>query len=356
MKLLMYGVNKETVMQEDTEKYFLNEDKKKAQMKIISEFDGVMEIAILTNNFRNEYYLYVDELIFSHGEFLRYLADETNKPLQEIILETYSKFNEDVLRHLFEVSSGFLSDPKGSFNVLESVEGALKFAEYLKTSGDVISKMFKSAICLAYDLKLDSATQPLNQALLSSYVYPLLKEMKELRKKNYLISGSNFEVYFLTKLLLFAGARSVSIIQKNEEVAKKQFQEIKVNLNEVELTKVYFITSKSLYYRLSTMDAAILDTSEINILSKEIQNEVSIIRQTKKVQYLVDTNELEMNEEAYSELDLRVIKNQTEVLFSEEELENAMDVFEEKLTSYINQFMEFLNNTQVNSIEEPLLN
>src|SRR5699024_6783732 len=159
MKLLMYGVNKETVIKEDVNKYRLYKNKKINQINEISKFDGVEELIILTNDFRNEYYLYVNETVFSHGEFLRYLAEQTDKSLQEIILETYSKFNEDVLRHLFEISSGYLSNPIGSFNILKSVEKAICFAKKMNTSGDVLLKLFNDAIELTYNFKLNESIQ-----------------------------------------------------------------------------------------------------------------------------------------------------------------------------------------------------
>ena len=46
----MYGVNKETVMKEDTEKYFLDDEKKYIQMNDILKFNGVEEIAIFEMN------------------------------------------------------------------------------------------------------------------------------------------------------------------------------------------------------------------------------------------------------------------------------------------------------------------
>ncbi|HLR92266.1 MAG TPA: hypothetical protein VK048_04325, partial [Atopostipes sp.] len=170
MKLLMYGVNKETIMKEDVVKYRLSEPEKKVQMNDINKLQGVEEIVVLTNDFRNEYYLYVNETTFSHGDFLRYLAEKTDKNLQEIILETYSKFNEDVLRHLFEISSGYLSDPMGSFDSLESVENAVHYAEMLNTCGHILQNLFQEAIQLAYYFKLNEEIQPLNRSEISRYV------------------------------------------------------------------------------------------------------------------------------------------------------------------------------------------
>src|SRR5690625_3643600 len=153
MKLLMYGVNKETIMKEDVDKYRLFGDQKQIQMNDISQFDGVEEIIVITNDFRNEYYLYVNETIFSHGDFLRYIADKTDKTLQEIILETYSKFNEDVLRHLYEISSGYLSEPVGSFDSLESVEIAVHYVELLYTCGHILQNLFHEEFLFSFYLR-----------------------------------------------------------------------------------------------------------------------------------------------------------------------------------------------------------
>ena len=57
MKLLMYGVNQETVMKEDIHKYLLNDEEKEIQMNDISQLEGVDEIIILSDDFRNEYLL-----------------------------------------------------------------------------------------------------------------------------------------------------------------------------------------------------------------------------------------------------------------------------------------------------------
>ena len=355
MKLLMYGVNKDTVMKEDTEKYFLDNNNRQNQMQDIASFDGVEEIAVLSNDFRNEYYLYVDESTFSHGDFLRYIAEGTNKSLQEIIIETYSKFNEDVLRHLFEVATGFISEPIGSIIALGSVEEALYFSKKVKTIGEVITSMFQNAIELAYELKLDISTKPFNLTKLSDYIYLLIEQMNGLEKKNYLVSGTDLEVYFLTKVLLKADANSISIIHNDESEAERQTLLVKRVLNEIDQTKVYPVTSKSLYYRLSKVDTVILDTNKINICDETIREEVAIIRQTKKIQYLIDTGDNPGIELLYPNLDIRVINAKNNHLYSEDELTNANVIFDEKLSIHVREFMEYLEKIQADIVEEQLL-
>jgi len=350
----MYGVNKETVTKEDVKKYLLDERRKQIQINHIYDFTGVEEIAVLTNDYRSEYYLYVDESTFSHGDFLRYLAKETGKTLQEVILETYSKFNEDVLRHLFEISTGYLAKPRGSFAVLASVEKALTFSRAMNKTGKMIESMFKQAIQMAYYTKLNEFIQPLNKGLLSKYVYLLKENLNGLEKKNYLISGNDFEVTRLTKLLLFAEAQTVTIIQKNEEESLKQFEKVQSSLTDIEAAKVFPATEKSLHYRLSKTDVAILNTNKIDLFDEDILSEVSIIRQTKKLQYLIDTCGEPPKKLDYPELDVKYINGATKVSFNDEEKNNALVAFDEKITDQIEQFMTFFEEVKEEAAQKTI--
>jgi len=347
MKLLMYGVNKETIMKEDVDKYRLFGEQKKIQMNDISKFDGVEEIIVLTNDFRNEYYLYVNEKIFSHGDFLRYIADKTDKTLQEIILETYSKFNEDVLRHLYEVSSGYLSDPVGSFDILESVEKAVRCASKLDTGGEVLYKLFEEAIQLSYDFKLNEEIQPLNKSKISKYIFLLKQKMNTLARKHFLISGNDFEISYLTKLLLLAGAQTVTIIQKDERESLKQVKKLSARLADTESAKLFAATSKSIYYRLSKTDAAICDISKIDLLDEEIKEEISIMRQTKKIQYLIDTSKDPIKDIHEEELDFHVIDATVNLSFNDEQLNNAIVALDEEIQARIEFFMQHFEDLKV---------
>ncbi len=352
MKLLMYGVNQDTVMKEDMDKYLLNEVDKKMQMADIAKFEGVSEIIILTNEFRNEYYLYVDEDIFSHGEFLRYIASKTEKTLQEVILETYSKFNEDVLRHLFELTTGYLSEPSGSFKELWTAQKTLNLAETVQTSGPVIFRLFDRAISIGYALKLVDEIKPLNQSQISQYIYLLKDSLSDLSKKNYLISGNDDQVYFLTRLLLFAGAQTVTLIQKDEAESQLQYDRLVDFFDDSELSRIFPMTEKSLYYRLSKTDAAILDTNRLNIFEKRIREEVAVIRQTKKVQYLIDTAEEDQVDLSFPELDFEHIDGTIHMSFNKEEQEAALASFEEELSIKIEEFMSFLQKMQAEETKE----
>ena len=68
MKLLMYGVNRDSVSVDEIYKYSLNDDMRKKHLKEIKLFNGVKEVVLLVTENRNEYYLFVDETEFKHGD------------------------------------------------------------------------------------------------------------------------------------------------------------------------------------------------------------------------------------------------------------------------------------------------
>lgn len=348
----MYGVNKETVTKEDADRYKLTNEKKKAQMNDILELDGIEEIVVLDSDFRNEYYLYVNELIFSHGDFLRYLSDQTGKSLEEIILETYSKFNEDVLHHLYEIASGYFTNPQGCFEILDSVRKALDFARKLKTTGEVLFKLFTETIELAYSLKLNADLQPLNDNQLLKYVYLLENKMETLENKNYILAADDFELIILTKILLTAGAQTVTITHTDEEKLEKQFDKLKASFIELEMTKLSMANSKSLNYRLAKADAVILGVADFNLLEEEIRDEVSAIRQTKKIQYLIDTSPNPIKKMDDKKSDIQVIDSDVTFSYNDEEQEQAIRVFEEILSSKIEKFMKYFKKFQNDNLTE----
>lgn len=348
----MYGVSKETVTKEEINKYKLANGQKERQMTEIIKLEGVKEIIILDNSFRNEYYLYVDESIFSHGQFLRYLSRETNKSLEEIILETYSKFNEDVLRHLYEIANGYLSSCQNDIAILIALEQSLKLAKYLKTVGDILNKLFKEVIRLVYSLKLNKEIQPLNIGQVSKCIYLLRKNLKQLKNKNYILTIEDPRLIILSKILLIAGAQSVTITHKDNKELEKQYGKTRNELTEAEKNNFYMADLKSLNYRLSKADAIIINLNTINILSEENQEELSEIRQTRKIQYIIDIGKEPLKELNCPSLDIELINPNINFDYNEDEQQQAIIEFENILSVQINKFMNFFEGKQLKDLTE----
>lgn len=342
----MYGVNQETVSAEDIEKYSLNSSTQAKQMREIKQFRGVQEVVVLCTDMRNEYYLHVDETIFKHGDLLRYLSEFTQKPLKEVILETYSKFNEDVIRHLFSVTSGMETKPKGDLKPLTSVEEALLLAEEENSSGFVLKDLFETAIHYAQDNHLRVAMAPLKEAEIPQCLNGLRKDLDHLGGKKFVLFGAGEETLHFTQLLLHAEAESVTIANANVQSSMEVFDQlsaIHMEEKDVLLRRVHAIGMDSVGYRLATADAIIVAPSvEHAWISEDLLNEMKELRQTKKVQWVID---LSQSQEEYllthqPMLEYVKLDEQTSNQYSDEEKEVARTYFDESLFYATDQFME----------------
>src|SRR5699024_8303907 len=188
----------------------------------------------------------------------------------------------------------------------------------------------------------------LNMSEISKYIYLLKNKMKTLAKKDFLISGNAFEISYLTKLLLLADAQTVTILQEDEKDSLKQVERLSTRLTDTEAAKVFAATSKSLYYRLSKTDAVICDFSKIDLFNKKMVEEIAIMRQTKKIQYLIDTSKQPIKEMTKDNLDIHVIDPTINVSYNDEQLNNAIIVLEEEIQTRIEKFMKHFEELRMN--------
>ncbi|WP_080146350.1 hypothetical protein [Marinilactibacillus piezotolerans] len=347
MKILMYGVNQDTVSIEDIDKYRLTEEQRVQHLHDIKNFSGVEEICILSSDERSEYYLNVDETIFKHGDLLRYLSAFTGKPLKEIILETYSKFNKDVVQHLFTIVSGMEKRPKGSYTELQFAENALNLGVAESTLGSVMSGLFKDAIQFSRKMRLSEAMGPLYSGQPSRAIETFYKKIGQTEDKKFVLFGSDYDVVHLAKLLLSINIQSLTIANTNLNESKVLIDQLKDWINtttyQTQPTRLHAADLQSVGYRFSNADGIVFSASfESSMLTEAVFEEVDTIRQTKKKQVIVDfTQQDEARFESLGELvvytSIDEINNKD---FTEEQQNQADIYFDEQLLQVTDRFME----------------
>lgn len=342
----MYGVNQETVSIEDIEKYSLTKETQAKQMYDIKQFRGVQEVVLLSTEHRNEYYLHVDETRFKHGDFLRYLSEFTGKTLKEVILETYSKFNEDVIRHLFSVVSGMETRPSGKIQPLSAAEEALALAHKEKTVGFVLKDLFEQALQYAQKVHLLPVLAPLNQAEAVRCLRIVQNQCESIQDKRFVLFGEDDEMIHLARLLLSLHAHSVTVANANYDSSESVCSSIQLwGTEEKEdiLRKIHPTNLNDVCYRLASADAVIVaSTVKHAWLSKDLLDEMKEVRQTKKAQLVVDLGDAQEEFLLSHQADLEYVKlkDQDEQEFTEEEKEEAITYLDESLLHATDHFME----------------
>jgi len=157
----MVGTNKDTPLEIRERISFRDPSKALAKLKSL----GLDEVVILSTCHRSEIYFYakktdprqvMDFFIEYFGlneSFLRYLG---------------SICGLDAVRHLFRVSCGLESMVVGEDQILAQVKEAIDIAHSCKTSGKVLSKLFRDAVTLGKKARADTGIKDL--ALSVSYI------------------------------------------------------------------------------------------------------------------------------------------------------------------------------------------
>lgn len=352
MKLIMYGVNRDTVSSDDIHKYGLDEAMRTCHLTDISRFDGVSEIVLVTTDIRNEYYLYIDEQDFKHGDLLRYLSAHTGKCLEDIILETYSKFNNDVVKHLFSLTSAANNQPEP----LSTLERALDESDVHGTVGHVLSDLFMQAIEFSLSLFDKEKLYPIVSGYETRTIQSMAKYYPLKEDMDFLIIGSNESINRLSKYIIGKTTAYLTFLEKNE-TSKEMATNIKKWMTHTTDTngksEVQSVESSQLLYRLSKADVVIIGPTIQNAwLSGELLNDMFEMRPTPKKQVIIDMcgSQDESLFSDYPTLCYTHINDTLEKDFSLEMIEEAQSHYDEYLTTRTNDFMEILNRINENKM------
>lgn len=274
MKVIMYGVSLETVSEQDIARYRLSPQDKATHLIDIKQFTGVEEVILLTSEFQNEYYLYVDEEHFEHGDFLRYLATYAEKSLKEVILETYSKFADDVMKHLLAQISGQERDSyTREVAFKDFVEGIL-LARASETMGEYLRQLFQQVFVFNFKLYDNGNLNP----LLTATDYWLKQHVEDnTSMKNIVIMGHSYEALYRAFLVLYlTNASVVFCLSDNTLYNRLEIITQFINTTDYRLK----IADCGDYYRLATADIILMEAQSISPI--EIAEMIEGVRQTPK--------------------------------------------------------------------------
>lgn len=320
----MYGITEETVSKEEFDSYRLTPEEKQEQIDNFLSFEGVKEAYIFNMRHRMEYYLYVDETRFSHGDFLRYLAEYTSKPLDDIILETTSKFNEDVIRHLFELAGGFLEFSEDDYHLRSLLKLLVDEARYFRNS-EMLKSLFEQAVDFAVESKKNARLQPLIRDIIPKAIVLLKEYLDSLNGLSVSIVGSNQQLLDAIVLLETPHLKNLTLIPNKDDFDElSQSEDLPHNVEVKKLSESgYRIAEADIIFILNDLDGEAMD--------EEIVTELLAVRQTPKKQYVIDKKNTTLGDFLQEKNGVHKLSLRTYEDFSFEEKEEAQQYLDEVL-------------------------
>jgi len=365
LKLLLYGVSGNTVSIEDRDKYLVNKETVTKQLADLKQYDGVEGIILLSNAHRTEYYLHVDEATFSHGDFLRYLSEYSEKTIGDVILETYSKFNADAIRHLLYVLSGMDSNEENETELMIQAEKALETSRICgNCAGMVLDMLFEKAVDFSSQMQSLPSMAPLHSGKIGTVVRTFVNEWQNITKKRFLLAGNGLDVLQMAKGLFRMGARHITVAN-TEKASSESLTNIlnqwAYHLNVVNSKRAFFaVDTNQFLYSLSSSDGIVISNEDFETIMADISHKINEIRPYKKKQLLIDLTESistgmqEENSMKVFSLDLLLSTSK----YPQEEKETARKLFEETVEleaeNVFSWYQSFMDKTS--EMEQSILN
>src|SRR5690625_2300778 len=361
MKLLLYGMSHYTVPEADAKKYQIKKENLKDKLNEINDFPGIDEVVILTNESRTEFYFHVDETSFNNGDILRFIAAYSEQDLEQVILETYSKFNEEVVRHLLFVLSGKESVFDKELTVLTEADEALMIAADQGTAGSVLTTLFEKAIIFSIHMRTLPEMKNFYQSNFSNIVRKIASESQNLEHRRlYLIGISTFTI-FLAKALYYLSVSSI-IIDAGEDTTSELIDHLKEwteKQNMPRPNKVFKEAGRAeSVYQLASSDVVVSEEMlENHFITEEVLENMFSIRMTKKKQLWISlfekgqTTSRELAKKGIQKVCASdLIQNVPVDGASEEENERVKTSYEEA----VNQEIDLLINNYYLQTNQPL--
>ncbi|WP_161877935.1 hypothetical protein [Alkalibacterium sp. MB6] len=353
MKLLMYGVNRDSVSADDIHKYRLDERTQTQHLKDISDFIGVEEVVLLITENRNEYYLYVDEKQFKHGDLLRYLSHFTGKTLEETILETYSKFNEDVVKHLMSISSNVATSSNQVFEPVEVIDHALVHANTHRTVRTVLHSLFKTVVEFSLALCEKESIEPLLQSDIHRSIKRIKASVSHKKSVDYLVLGHHPITEQVMKNIIGKSNASVTFIDRMDYITEidDHFKQWLTMMEQANLmSDIQCVGMNQLLYRLSKADVVIIGPSiQHSWISEDVLKEVQVMRPYAKVQQFFDFSQTQDETvfHPFKHVEYTHISDEPIKVFSDDKVEESITVFDDILSDWAKRYMDRYEQLQV---------
>jgi glutamyl-tRNA reductase len=223
MHLLVIGLNHTTAPLNVREKLALSEDQVRTALARLSHAHtadtlSITEMAILSTCNRVEIYAVVQDKNFAELE--AFFADARGVAVEMLQAHLYRFVDQQVVRHLMEVSAGLDSLVIGEPQILGQVTRSLELARGIGAAGPVLSRLFQSAIHAGKRARSETAISR-NPASVSSLAAGLCAQsVGDLQSAQVIILGSGEMAELAVEALRQRGAEKITVMNRTLERAR----------------------------------------------------------------------------------------------------------------------------------------
>lgn len=220
MHLVALGLNHKTAPVEVRERFSISRDNIIKGLKNLPHYQTLDEAVVLSTCNRSEIYAVVDEEKPSAETVKRFWFDLSGSD-ENVDEYLYTFYDEECIRHLFNVASSLDSLIIGEGQILSQVKDAYSIARGENSTSTVLNTMFHRAIATGKRVRTETRIA-FNAVSVSYAAVELAKKVfGTLTESNVLIYGAGKMAELAAQNLLGAGAQRIFVANRHREKAEE---------------------------------------------------------------------------------------------------------------------------------------
>jgi glutamyl-tRNA reductase len=217
--LVMVGVNHKTTPVEIREKLAFSQGEIEESLERITQIPEVVEHIIVSTCNRVEIYARVDEIELGVKRLKEFICSSHGLSLDELDSYFYTHHSNQMVEHLFKVSSSLDSMVVGEPQILGQVKVAYESARSLQATGSVLNQLFEKAFNVAKRVREETGIAENAVSISYAAVELARKIFDDLENHTVMLIGTGEMGEIAAKHLISYGVKTVYVVSRTYERA-----------------------------------------------------------------------------------------------------------------------------------------
>ena len=216
MSIVVIGVNHRTGPVAFLEKVMISESTMPNALRTLSMRDDIREAVVLSTCNRTEIYAVVERFHGAYDEIQNFLSETSGFAADEVTPHLYSHWDEEAIKHLFEVASGLDSAVLGESEIIGQVRNAWETAMTEGVSRNTLNLLFRYALEVGKRARTETGISRSTASVSHAAVEMAEDIIGSLAGKHVLVVGAGEMGEGVATALAREGAEHVTVINRTE--------------------------------------------------------------------------------------------------------------------------------------------
>ena len=217
MSIVVLGINHRTGPVTMLEKVMIQDVEIPAALEELVHRDDIREAVVLSTCNRTEVYVVAERFHGAYDNICAFLSESSGIALEEITPHLYSQFDDDAIKHLFEVAAGLDSAVLGESEIIGQVRQAWETAMTQGSAKNSLNSLFRHALEVGKRARTETGISRSTASMSHAAVEMAEDILGSLNGKRVLVVGAGEMGEGVASALVREGAAHITVINRTEE-------------------------------------------------------------------------------------------------------------------------------------------